>query len=97
VPLGTTYKMTMANTYTQIHIQAVFAVQNRQSLIAEEWKEGSAIPIHHWNNSAKRSEIALNKRYAGSHSSAFRIETHSVIIRLYETSQTGFIQMDEPQ
>lgn len=29
----------MANTYTQIHIQAVFAVQNRQSLIAEEWKD----------------------------------------------------------
>lgn len=28
----------MANTYTQIHIQAVFAVQNRQSLIAREWK-----------------------------------------------------------
>ncbi len=29
----------MANTYTQIHIQAVFAVQNRQSLIKAEWKD----------------------------------------------------------
>ncbi len=29
----------MANTYTQIHIQAVFAVQNRQSLIKNEWKD----------------------------------------------------------
>jgi len=29
----------MANTYTQIHIQAIFAVQNRQSLIRSEWKE----------------------------------------------------------
>ena len=28
----------MANTYTQIHIQAVFAVQNRRSLIKPEWK-----------------------------------------------------------
>lgn len=28
----------MANTYTQIHIQTVFAVQNRQSLIRDEWK-----------------------------------------------------------
>ena len=28
----------MANTYTKIHIQAVFAVQNRQSLIEKEWK-----------------------------------------------------------
>ena len=29
----------MANTYTQIHIQAIFAVQNRQSLIQREWRE----------------------------------------------------------
>lgn len=29
----------MANTYTQIHIQAVFAVKYRQSLIHEQWKD----------------------------------------------------------
>ena len=29
----------MANTYTQIHIQVVFAVQNRQSLISEKWED----------------------------------------------------------
>ena len=29
----------MANTYTQIHIQVVFAVQDRQSLIKNEWKD----------------------------------------------------------
>jgi len=29
----------MANTYTQIHIHTVFAVQNRQSLIAAEWED----------------------------------------------------------
>jgi putative transposase len=29
----------MANTYTQIHIHAVFAVQSRESLIRERWKE----------------------------------------------------------
>lgn len=28
----------MANTYTQIHIQAVFAVKNRAALIAADWK-----------------------------------------------------------
>src|SRR5690554_800456 len=28
----------MANTYTQVHIQTVFAVQNRQSLIKNDWK-----------------------------------------------------------
>ena len=27
----------MANTYTQIHIQLVFAVQNRQALIKDSW------------------------------------------------------------
>ncbi len=29
----------MANTYTQIHIQTVFAVQDRQSLVKNEWKD----------------------------------------------------------
>jgi len=29
----------MANTYTQIHIHAVFAVQNRASLISSKWEE----------------------------------------------------------
>jgi len=29
----------MANTYTQIHIHAVFAVQNRLSMISEKWEE----------------------------------------------------------
>ncbi len=28
----------MANTYTQIHIQTVFAVSNRQSLISSKWE-----------------------------------------------------------
>ena len=28
----------MANTYTQIHIHVVFAVQNRQSLIIPKWE-----------------------------------------------------------
>lgn len=29
----------MANTYTQIHIQAVFTVQNRECIIANQWKD----------------------------------------------------------
>jgi len=29
----------MANTYTQIHIHVVFAVQNRQSLIKPRWRD----------------------------------------------------------
>ena len=29
----------MSNTYTQIHIHAVFAVQNRESLIQKSWRE----------------------------------------------------------
>ncbi|HKP70962.1 MAG TPA: IS200/IS605 family transposase [Pyrinomonadaceae bacterium] len=29
----------MANTYSQIYIQAVFAVQSRESMILPEWKE----------------------------------------------------------
>lgn len=30
---------TMANTYTQIHIQAVFTVQDRDSIIHNSWKD----------------------------------------------------------
>ena len=29
----------MANTYTQVHIHTVFAVQNRMSLISDNWEE----------------------------------------------------------
>jgi len=29
----------MANTYTQIHIQAIFAVQNRNCIIKNSWKD----------------------------------------------------------
>jgi putative transposase len=29
----------MANTYTQIHIQAVFTVQDRDSIILNDWKD----------------------------------------------------------
>jgi len=28
----------MANTYTQIHIQAVFTVQSRECIIGKQWK-----------------------------------------------------------
>jgi Transposase and inactivated derivatives len=33
------HKSIMANTYTQIHIHVVFAVQNRASLINKDWKD----------------------------------------------------------
>lgn len=39
MPLGTESNYSMANTYTQIHIQVVFAVQNRQSLIQQKFKD----------------------------------------------------------
>ena len=29
----------MSNTYTQIHIHAIFAVRNREALIAPEWRD----------------------------------------------------------
>lgn len=33
------FRIIMANTYTQIHLHLVFAVQNREGLIRKEWKE----------------------------------------------------------
>lgn len=32
-------KKNMANTYTQIHLHLIFAVQNRRSLIQNSWKD----------------------------------------------------------
>lgn len=37
-PVGTKYRI-MANTYTQIQIQAVFCVQNRDCIINNSWKD----------------------------------------------------------
>ncbi len=31
--------MIMANTYTQLHIQAIFSVQNRECIIKDEWQD----------------------------------------------------------
>lgn len=36
---GKTNLLTMPNTYTQIHIQCIFAVKFRLALITKEWKE----------------------------------------------------------
>ena len=30
----------MANTYTQVHIHAIFSVQNRECIIKQSWQEG---------------------------------------------------------
>lgn len=37
--LSNSYTSDMANTYTQIHLQLVFAVQNRWSVIQPSWKD----------------------------------------------------------
>ena len=39
MPSGTELFKIMANTYTQIHIHSVFAVQNRKCLIDNSWKD----------------------------------------------------------
>ena len=38
VPLGTIY-FSMANTFTQIYLHLVFAVQNRVSMISADWED----------------------------------------------------------
>ena len=35
----------MANTYTQIYIQVVFAVEGRQNLVSAEHKEPAGTPV----------------------------------------------------
>jgi hypothetical protein len=40
----------MANTFTQIYLQFVFAVENRISLIMPEWKDEHALRGNEQNN-----------------------------------------------
>lgn len=51
----------MANTYTQIYIQSVFAVQDRGSLIKEEWKDELYKYITGIIQNNKHKLIAINE------------------------------------
>ncbi|HZB13768.1 MAG TPA: IS200/IS605 family transposase [Chryseolinea sp.] len=50
----------MANTYTQIHIHAIFAVRNRGGLIQDEWKEELYKYIIGITQTHKHKLIAIN-------------------------------------
>jgi REP element-mobilizing transposase RayT len=50
----------MANTYTQVHIQFVFAVQNRISLIQASWEEELFKYITGIVKNTKHKMIAIN-------------------------------------
>ena len=47
-PLGAECETPMANTYSQIYIQIVFAVDSRLSLIRPEFKE-ELYKVHYWH------------------------------------------------
>ena len=50
----------MANTYTQLYVQFVFAVQNRISLIQPEWEEELNKYITGITRNHKHKMIAIN-------------------------------------
>lgn len=50
----------MANTYSQIHLQFVFAVQNRKCLISYEWKTELYKYISGINNNCGHKLLAIN-------------------------------------
>ena len=52
--------LTIANTYTQLHIQFVFAVQNRISLIQSSWQEELFKYITGIVKNHKHKMIAIN-------------------------------------
>ena len=57
----------MANSYTQIHIQFVFAVRYRAALIGNEWKER----LHQYITGifqAEQTQNAANKQHARPYS-----------------------------
>jgi len=50
----------MANTYTQIHFQVVFAVRNRQSLICKEWSKELYMYISGIIRNNRHKPLAIN-------------------------------------
>ena len=64
--------MKMANTFTQIYIHFVFAVQNR-ALINSTGMERRIVQIHHRDRSEERSQVNSNKWNGKSYSYFYRI------------------------
>ena len=58
--MGRYKKIIMANTYTQIHIQAVFTVQNRNCIILNSWKDELYKYISGIVNSNNHKLLAIN-------------------------------------
>ncbi len=50
----------MANTYTQIHLQVIFAVKKRTGLIQNEWKDELYKYITGIRTSQKHKLLAIN-------------------------------------
>ena len=50
------------NTYTQIHIQMVFAVQNRCSLILNTWSVNNHVKVYHFEPFVTRSPKSTVER-----------------------------------
>ena len=63
----------MANTYTQLYIQTVFAVQNRESLIHSEWKDELYKYITGIVQNNKHKLTNCNKWNAQSYSCFYRL------------------------
>jgi len=61
----------MANTYTQLHIQAVFAVQNRECIIRNSWKEELYKYISGIVQNNNHKLLSISKSYKITSSIAF--------------------------
>ena len=55
----------MANTYSQIYIQIVFAVESRQNLIDPQHNEDLA-KVHYWNCDEAAAETDRYQQHARS-------------------------------
>ena len=53
----------MPNTFTQIYIQVVFAVNGRQSLVTPSFK-GDFVQVHWRHNAQRRPKAGRDKRDA---------------------------------
>ncbi len=86
----------MANTYTQIHIQAVFAVQNRASLISPTWKDELYRYITGIIQNHGHKLLQINGMPDHVHI-LFGMRPTQSLSELMQHSEAGFLEMDQPE
>ncbi len=83
----------MANTYTQIHIQSVFAVKRRAALLHKDLAT-AIVSIHDWNNELFRAQTAGGEWHRRSCPRFLWSQSNQIDLRYHANVKRGDVVMD---